>query len=193
VEFDTINILDMINAYGEEDVRKRISEFSCPINPEIEHFVFENAVEFAKKKMSITHFAINSKGKIVALFTLTHKSIEIGNRDFSKSKIRKLSRYAAINTETEGYRTSAFLIAQFGKNYAVEDGRSISGNELMELTFEILKKVQHEVGGGIVYLECEDKPELLGFYQNEHNGFIRFGERYSEEDNKKYIQLFNFL
>jgi hypothetical protein len=75
----------------------------------------------------------------------------------------------------------------------IDNGKSISGNELMELTFEILKKVQHEAGGGIVYLECEDKPELLEFYQNEHNGFMRFGERYSVEDNKKYIQLFNFL
>lgn len=72
-------------------------------------------------------------------------------------------------------------------------GKGINGNELMDLTFEILEKVQHDIGGGIVFLECEDKVKLLNFYQSEKNGFIPFNERYSVDDNMKYIQLFNFF
>ena len=53
----------------------------------------------------------------------------------------------------------------------------------------VLETVQREVGGGIVYLECEDKPQLLSFYQNPQNAFRIFGERYSDVDNTKYIQL----
>ena len=34
-----------------------------------------------------------------------------------------------------------------------------------------LKNVQKEIGGGIVYLECENKPKLLDFYCDEHNSF----------------------
>ena len=63
----------------------------------------------------------------------------------------------------------------------------------MDLTFEVLEKVQHEIGGGVVFLECEDKPKLLDFYQNENNGFAPFNERYSVSDHVKYIQLFNFV
>lgn len=63
----------------------------------------------------------------------------------------------------------------------------------MESAMEVLSAVQHDVGGGIVYLECEDKPQLLSFYQNEHNYFRVFGERFSEEDNTKYIQLLRFF
>ena len=63
----------------------------------------------------------------------------------------------------------------------------------MDLTFEILEKVQHDIGGGIVFLECEDKPKLLEFYQNDKNGFMPFDERYSISDSTKYIQLFNFF
>ena len=75
----------------------------------------------------------------------------------------------------------------------MDGGKGINGNELMDLTFEILEKVQHDIGGGIVFLECEDKVKLLNFYQSEKNGFMLFNERYSANDNTKYIQLFNFF
>jgi len=192
-QFETINILDMIGAIGETKLKQRLSEFSCPVNPEIEHFVVDHAIEFAKKKLSVTYFAVNESGKIVAVFTLAHKAIEIGNANLSNSKRKKINRYAILDSETGSYTVSAFLIAQFGKNYAVNEGKDISGNELMDLTFEILEKVQQHIGSGIVFLECENKAKLLDFYQSEKNGFMPFNERYSVNDKIKYIQLFNFF
>lgn len=192
-QFDTVNILDMIGAIGETKLKQCLSDFSCPINPEIEQFVINNAIEFAKKKLSITYFVVNELGKIVAIFTLAHKAIEIGNVNLSNSKRKKIGRYAILDSETGSYTVSAFLIAQFGKNYTVDQGKGINGNELMDLTFEILEKVQHDIGGGIVFLECEDKIKLLDFYQSEQNGFMPFNERYSVNDNIRYIQLFNFF
>jgi hypothetical protein len=47
--------------------------------------------------------------------------------------------------------------------------------------------------GDSFFLECEDKVKLLNFYQSEKNGFMSFNERYSVNDNVKYIQLFNFF
>lgn len=35
----------------------------------------------------------------------------------------------------------------------------------------------------------EDRPKLLVFYENEQNRFRVFGERYSDKDQVKYIQL----
>ena len=192
-QFDTINILDMLGAIGEAELQQCLSNFSCPINPEIEQFVVNNAIEFARKKLSVTYFAVNEQGKIVAVFTLAHKAVEIGSTSLSNSKRKKISRYAILDSESGSYTVSAFLIAQFGKNYAVDEGKAISGNELMDLTFEILEKVQHDIGGGIVFLECEDKAKLLDFYQNDKNGFMPFNERYSVNDQTKYIQLFNFF
>lgn len=69
----------------------------------------------------------------------------------------------------------------------MDEGKGINGNELMDLTFEILEKVQHDIGGGIVFLECEDKGKLLSFYQSEKNGFMPFNERYSVNDNTTHI------
>ncbi len=88
---------------------------------------------------------------------------------------------------------SAFLIAQFGKNYEEREGEPVNGNSLMDDAMDILVAVQHDVGGGVVYLECEDKPQLLSFYQNDNNFFRVFGERYSEVDQTKYIQLLRFF
>lgn len=64
------------------------------------------------------------------------------------------------------------MIAQFGKNYTLAPEKRLSGNELMDLAFEVLERVQHEIGGGVVFLECEDKPKLLEFYQNDKNRFV---------------------
>ena len=45
----------------------------------------------------------------------------------------------------------------------------------MDLAFDVLERVQHQIGGGLVFLECEEHEALLKFYQNEHNRFRIFG------------------
>lgn len=86
---------------------------------------------------------------------------------------------------------SAFLIAQFGKNYAVDDGKRITGKQLMDVANDILMNIQHQIGGGIIYLDCEDTEKLKNFYVGEN--FQLFGERFSEEDNQKYLQYMRFF
>lgn len=88
---------------------------------------------------------------------------------------------------------SAFLIAQFGKNSSISDKWEISGNELMDITFNILEHVQYYVGGGVVYLDCEDIDKVLEFYQSDYNRFKIFGERKSKSEGKKYLQLLKFF
>ena len=39
-----INILDMLDSIGEDAVKEIISDFSCPLNNEIEYFLFNNAL-----------------------------------------------------------------------------------------------------------------------------------------------------
>ena len=192
-EYKVFNILDMAEAIGETNLKELLSDFSCPKNEEIQKFVRTNAYDFARKKLSVTYLVVNEDNYIEAIFALAHKAVEIGDASLSNSKRKKISRYAVLDSGTGSYTVSAFLIAQFGKNYALDADKRLSGNELMDLEFEVLERVQREIGGGVVFLECEDKPQLLNFYQNEKNGFIPFNERYSVTDHVKYIQLFNFF
>lgn len=72
-------------------------------------------------------------------------------------------------------------------------GSCISGDRIIDLVYDRLSVVQHEIGGGIAFLECEDKEGLIRFYEGEANAYKRFGVRYSESDNVKYIQILRFL
>lgn len=189
-DYSTVNILDMIDAIGEDALSGILSDFSCPKNPEIETFVKNKAIDFAKRKISITYLVIDDEsGEILSIFALTHKALDINSDALSSTSRKKLSRFAQFDENSSSYTVSAFLIAQFGKNYAIPQPADWNGIRLMEKTFETLEKVQREIGGGVVYLECEDNEYLLNFYQNKNNRFYPFSERYSDVDNIKYIQL----
>lgn len=86
---------------------------------------------------------------------------------------------------------SAFLLAQFGKNYGVENGERINGSEMMKYVNLVLRDIQRRIGGGIVYLDCEDTPKLKNFYAGEN--FKEFADRFSSEDERRYIQFMRFL
>ena len=191
--FETVNILDMIDAIGEEELQLILSDFSCPKNQEIEHFVRKNAVEFAKRKMSITYLVIDEESRIAGIFTLTHKAVQLLDAGLTGTVRKKIQRHARLDEATDSYILSAFLVAQFGKNYQYGESNVLKGNELMDMTIVTLKEIQRQIGGGVVYLECEDKPQLLSFYQNKENRYQIFGDRYSERDAVKYIQLMKII
>lgn len=178
-----------MDAIGEDELQHILSDFSCPQNMEIENFVRENAVEFAKRKMSVTYLVIDGESRVTAMFALTHKAVQIMSEGLSSSLRKKIQRYAQLDEETGTFMLSSFLIGQFGKNYQYQNILKPDGKELMEAVFRILKHVQREIGGGVVYLECENKPQLLQFYQNDINRFRIFGERFSKPEGVTYIQL----
>ena len=199
-EFHITNILDLIEDENgnyiplmAERVQQKIATFRCPKNAEIEHFLHRNAIGFARKRQAITYFVLDENEDLIAYFALTHKAVKIDGSRLSKTVCKGLDRYAERDIDDGGYNASAFLIAQFGKNGAYGGGISLSGNELMEQTIEALRAAQHLVGGGIVYLECEVEPHLIGFYTNDANRFREFGERDSKSEGilyKQFLRLF---
>lgn len=186
------NILDEIKAVGEDDLKNDLKSFSCKTNEEIETFIREKAIDFAKRKLSITYLVEDiNDGAILGYFTLTHKSIVVDAANLSKSSEKKLARYSRKDAKTGNYMASAFLLAQFGKNYAVDEGKRISGSELMSFADIVLIDIQYRIGGGIVYLDCEDHDKLIKFYSGQN--FKRFDDRFAEEENKEYIQFMRFF
>lgn len=41
---------------GENDLKCILSDFSCQINPDVERFLKENAIDFTKKNQSVNQF-----------------------------------------------------------------------------------------------------------------------------------------
>ncbi len=109
--FTAVNILDLIDAAGEDTVKNILSDFSCTKNDEIDNFIRNNAISFAKRKMSVTHLVMNDKGKVVAFFALTHKAVSISDDTLSSTARKRIKRYAQFDVSTNSYMVSAFLIA----------------------------------------------------------------------------------
>ena len=55
--FDVLNIRRFLESdnpkLGEAALREYLSEFSCPLNPEVERFLKEQAIDFAKKHQAV--------------------------------------------------------------------------------------------------------------------------------------------
>lgn len=186
-KFYPINILDLLESVPEKEISDALLSFKCAKNEEIESYIHKNAIDFSKRKISVTHLVLDDKANIVGYFTLTHKPARIPADLLSNTSIKKIEKYAKIDEGTNSYDASAFLIAQFGKNSNVDS--SLSGDEMMDMAISVLLKAQRQIGGGIVFLECENKENLLNFYQNENNRFVPYGERFSEKENITYKQL----
>lgn len=182
------NILDMLEASGESVVSEVLSAFSCPQNSEIETFLHQRAIDFAKRKLSITYVVTDVQdGSILGYFALAHKAIEINESGLSRTICKKLSRYSRYDSATGNYSASAFLLAQFGKNYGVDHGKRITGSELMEVAMDVLVDIQRRIGGGVIYLDAEERPHLMNFYETVVK-FKCYDERFSDTDNTKYLQ-----
>ena len=117
MDYAVVNILDYIELIGEKSVSDVLSDFSCPKNKEIENFVHNNAVEFAKWKMSITYLLSDEYSRILAIFAITHKAVQIWGKNLSSTLQKKIQRYEQKNEKTDEYALSDFIIGQFGKNY----------------------------------------------------------------------------
>lgn len=50
MEYTVINIKNILENLGEEQIKKLLSNFLCKNNKEIEIFLHKNAIEFSKKR-----------------------------------------------------------------------------------------------------------------------------------------------
>lgn len=56
-----VNLLDMIARLGREEVEAFLHTFSCPLNVEVESFLWNKAIDFSLQKISVTHLVFNEK------------------------------------------------------------------------------------------------------------------------------------
>ncbi len=181
--YKLVNLKIMLEALGEEQTKQLLSNFSCPLNEDVESFLRRKAIEFSKQGFSQTHLVYASyKGQpeIAGYFTLANKYITVQGERLSKTLRKRISKFSVYDSRIRAYCLSAPLIAQLGKNYANGFDSLITGDELLKLACDKVSKIQSDLGGKFAYLECEDKPKLLQFYAE--NGFCEFDRRQLDRD-----------
>lgn len=118
--------------------------------------------------------------EIAGYFTLANKYITINSEKISNRLRRRINKFATFDRVIRSYCLSTLLIAQLGKNYTDGLDKLITGDELLKIACDKVAHIQFELGGKLVYLECEDKAKLLDFYVS--NGFCEFDRRALDKD-----------
>ncbi len=177
---------------GEDELRQILSEFSCPLNPDVERFLKYSSIEFTKKNQSVTYLVFSvADGKLLGYFTLALKPLTVRGETVSNTVKRKLLRVSELDKKSDTYTMSAYLIAQLGKNYSENDGKMITGAELLGLAWDKIKATQYMFGGMVTFLETENEERLLSFYRD--NRFSQFDTRQTASDAEESHELVQLL
>ena len=177
---------------GEDELLQILSEFSCPMNPDVERFLKYSSIEFTKKNQSVTYLVFSvADGKLLGYFTLALKPLTVRGETVSNTVKRKLLRVSELDKKSDTYTMSAYLIAQLGKNYSENDGKMITGAELLGLAWDKIKATQYMFGGMVTFLEAENEERLLSFYRD--NRFSQFDTRQTASDTDEAHELVQLL
>ena len=187
------NILDLLDNFGEPRIRALLARFRCAKNPAIEQFLKNSAVDFSKQGLSITYLVSRSAGEtraeLLGFFTLTYKILRLGGGALSRASERRIAKFAEHDAATNTYTLPAPLIAQIGKNDLPPDAAPFAGRELVALAEDRLRAVMRQVGGRAAYLECEEEPALMAFYES--LGYVRAASRYDKSNTDGSDRLYH--
>ena len=195
-KFSVINIRRYLNSdnpkLGESRLLQVLSGFSCPKNPDVERFLKKSSIEFTKKNQSVTYLVFDvSSMELVGYFTIALKPLTVRGETVSNTVKKKLMRVSELDEQSQTYTMSAYLIAQLGKNFKNGAEKKITGEELLELAWDIIEKMQYMGGGMVTFLEAENSERLLSFYQA--NRFQTFDTRQTATDSEEPHELVQLL
>nr|WP_317379099.1 GNAT family acetyltransferase [uncultured Faecalimonas sp.] len=195
-KYTVFNIREYLNnqneELGEDDLIQLLSEFSCEKNPDVEKFVKEQSIEFAKKQQSVTYLVFSTEdAELVGYFAITIKPIAVNAEPFSNTVKKKIARVSELNELNHTYNLAAYLIAQLGKNFSNGANNRITGEELLGLAIKQIQQLQYLAGGMVVFLETVNEEKLLSFYKNK--GFQEFDSRLSEAAGREPHELIQLL
>ena len=189
--FKEINLSILMDEIGEEQTKALLADYSCPRNEDIEDFLHNKAILFSRQGIARTHLVFAGyKGEpvLVGYYALAYKAVQIKSTKLNSRWRHRLSTFATYEELSKSHWVSLPLIGQIGKNYTNGYDKLITGDELLKLACDRIKSLQVEAGGKMAYLECEDTPGLIRFY--EENGFFRFANRNLDRDeigNTRYL------
>lgn len=184
-EFIQIKLEDIISELGENAAKSILSTFSSPNNADVQDFIRNKAIEFSKQSLSKTTLIYwmseDEKEKyLIGYYTLANKLLNVCQDSISKTMSKRLFRHGTYDTSKRIHTIPAILIGQLSKNFADGNNLLISGSDILQMALNKIQIIQKEIGGKFVFLECENEPKLIKFYED--NGFVRCGARQRDRD-----------
>lgn len=197
-DFIVLNIREYLEnddgRLGEDKLVQFFSEFSCPLNKDVERFLKRQSVEFTKKHQAVTYLVLSLEdAELLGYFSITIKPLVVRAEPFSNTVKRKLARFSEIDKGEQTYNLAAYLIAQLGKNYSDRAIGRITGKKLLEAAIRQIQVLQYQAVGMVAFVEAENKAKLLSFYES--YGFKQFDTRQTVKESEPYelVQLLRLV
>ena len=111
--YETINLLDLLEELGEQELKASLNYFLCPHNADVEDFIQNKSITFARQNLaSVWLVLVSYRGEPlpVGYFALTLKSTHINLEKVGSNLRKRLSKFATFNRELKKYILSAPLI-----------------------------------------------------------------------------------
>lgn len=178
-----INLRDMVQAIGEDKTSKILSDFQCPMAPDVECFLRQKALQFHKSAISSTFLVFTSyknENVLVGYYALANKVLTIQAGSISQTIMRRIEKFGEYDALKRVTTIPSPLIGQLGKNFYNSYDQLISGDELLSLALDSVKQALSILSGKTVYIECENNQKLVDFYSR--NGFVLFWNRKLDRD-----------
>ena len=86
INYMQTNILDMLEYVGEDNCKKILSSFICPLNLDVEDFIHTKAIEFAKQRIAVSYLVFaEQEGHtyFVGYYTLANKFVCVNSSSLS--------------------------------------------------------------------------------------------------------------
>lgn len=178
---DVVKLEYLLEVIGEEGCRALLADFSCPNAPDVESFIQDHVYLYHKMDRARTFLLFcpyQGENVVVGFFSLGGKPLYI--RKGVSSNMRKLITGFKDNTLLS---VSASLIGQLARNskYPKE---LLPGETLLKLAFREIKASNQIVASRVILVECEDKKNLIEFYEKKGN-FKNIGK----DPDDKLVQL----
>ncbi len=194
-----INILDMLELHGEHECEAILSTFISPLNKDVEDFLHNNAINFARQHIAMTFLVFteyNHQLLLIGYYTLSNKFVSVSGKSLSQTMRKRINRFSQYDSKSNQYLLSLPLIAQLGKNYAYIDiPIQFNGSNLLTLACNKIIQAQKIIGGKMTYIECASNPKLYNFYTSKN--FHIFGQRQPAApyipDSPALIQMIKYL
>ena len=171
--YRTISLYDLINQkVGEKAIKEILSDFSCPLNEDVDYFIHYKAYDFERVGLARTYLVyalIDDKPILVAFYSLGQSNVVI-SEDLSKNMKKKIFG----TTYPIGKNIKTLLIGKLSKNFYNGYNQYIAGDILMGLVFEKIKEIHLLFPSVVIHIDCRNDIHLKRFY--EKMGFQLFKE-----------------
>src|SRR5699024_6705563 len=122
MDYIELNLLEMIETYGDDRLQFILSRFMCPQNIDVENFIQTKAIGFARQRLAMTYLVFSDEElpDFVGYFTLANKFVSINGNALSKTLQKRIGKFSQYDKELDRFLVSMPLIAQRSEEHTSE-------------------------------------------------------------------------